>query len=46
MEIFKPYHGLLKDLSSDAFPSELFYFSHNDHNWFRLITALRQRLGT
>jgi len=30
MEIFKPHHGLLKDLSSDAFSSELFYFSHND----------------
>ena len=30
MEIFKPHHGLLKDLSSDAFSSELLYFYHND----------------
>lgn len=32
MQIFEPCHGLLKDLSSDTFPSELFYFSDGELN--------------
>ena len=30
MEVFKPHHGLLKDLSSDEFASELFCFSDEE----------------
>ncbi|MGJ8656910.1 MAG: AraC family ligand binding domain-containing protein [Akkermansiaceae bacterium] len=30
MEIFAPKHGLLKDLSSDTFASELFYFCDDE----------------